>query len=90
MSPDTSSVRHTRDNLATVSHRRPPAAHVRDALFPCRLPVAVCVLAAYFTTNRIASPIYDVLTVMHGIPHFPNLDTETAARPASPLDGFML
>lgn len=48
-----------------------------------QLPVAVCVITAYYITNRFAAPMYDVLTVAHSVPHLPALSDELSASRVS-------
>ena len=38
-----------------------------------QIPVAICVLASYFVSNRFAPAVYDVLVKEHRLPHLPKL-----------------
>ena len=39
-----------------------------------QLPVAVCVLAAYFTANRISPSVYEVIAAVSMLPDLPRVD----------------
>ena len=48
-----------------------------------QLPVAVCVLAAYFTANRIAPSVYEVIAAVSMLPDLPRVDDSIGDRSVS-------